>query len=57
MAFLPIDNSCWAERNLVRNLSKTYFLLRILNEKGPRYLGKIDTVKQKKKLDFFQLFE
>ncbi len=25
MALLPIDNSCLAERNLVRNLSKTYF--------------------------------
>ena len=46
MTLLPIDNSCWAERNLVRNLSKTYFLLRILNEKRPRYLGKIDTTKK-----------
>jgi hypothetical protein len=57
MALPPIDNSSWAERNLVRNLSKTYFLSRILNDKRPRYLGKINTVKQKKKLDFFQLFE
>jgi hypothetical protein len=28
----------------------------MLNEKRPRYLGKINTMKQKKKLDFFQLF-
>jgi hypothetical protein len=33
------------------------FLQRILNEKRPRYLCKINTMKQKKKLDFFQLFE